>query len=875
VANVYHPWDTGHHGEDVNVLHLISLGILPNIYGAPAGLSPVAGRGYLNSASGQQFITTQGPGAAAPVLVEPAKPPPEAQSWVTWGKVIPISLGLRRISPQLIWLKAPVLIGVTATADFAVSWGYNADVNKSGTRCTALYANGTLIWTIGRGKILPGSWSWTFYPGTESQGQDPTMVADKGAANTPAYRNQMYGVFRNFPLQKFGFKLPGISAEIAWDEGEAPRSDSWNPADKDANVVLETAFTLKKPTITSFTGAEAFASSVRSRTYHRRGQYYLEIKLDNYDDAWRPRMIFYDWTTVGVGVALGDARLTVGAGNDATGVGAAMPMAGPLTRADIGTPSNYASVPGSPWVEGETIGFHVNMNAGYARARIVSRGGAWSAPVYYTGPSHIGAPPIINLGDPLYVMGTVSVPAYAALGSTADKQTVNFGASPFIGAIPDGATAWNGDGNTGVTGGDLPLQVFIEQIAKYVALDPATDLEFISIDDKIHGGLITEDTVFRDFLAVLGRAYGFDFVESDKIRIVKRVVAATYTVDKIIPREDMLTESDRALTTIRRKDDAPSEIELKYIDVTQQFRWNLQKARRVLFPVRTTNSDRKDSFSIPVITTANLALTSAGRALYREAMQNVDHKGSLLTKHLDLEPADIIEITVGDTQYTVKIAELSFAEDMRVSIRVINLLTDEDMEFTAEAGEPSLPYSPIASYLAATEGPDEASFSQFVANLFAAEGADTFAGDQRVLVLAATDRPDTFTGAQFLSDLAATDRPDGFAGVGGWTSTLTATDRPDVLAGEGGFTATLAATDRPDTFAGEARWAGTLTATDRPDTFAGVSTAGAAALAATDRPDTFAGAGGWTSALAATDRPDVLAATIDLTQVLDLDFTRM
>ena len=36
------------------------------------------------------------------------------------------------------------------------------------------------------------------------------MVADKGAENTPAYRNQMYGVFRNFPLEKFGFKLPGI-----------------------------------------------------------------------------------------------------------------------------------------------------------------------------------------------------------------------------------------------------------------------------------------------------------------------------------------------------------------------------------------------------------------------------------------------------------------------------------------------------------------------------------------------------------------------------------------------------------------------------------------------------------------------------------------
>src|SRR3954464_13591043 len=100
---------------------------------------PGKGSGVGNVSAGVHGLLPAPPPIPTPtvtVAVEPAKPPPEAQSWVPWGQVIPISLGLRRISPQIIWLKAPVLIGVTTKADFAVSWGYNGDVNKAGTRCT-------------------------------------------------------------------------------------------------------------------------------------------------------------------------------------------------------------------------------------------------------------------------------------------------------------------------------------------------------------------------------------------------------------------------------------------------------------------------------------------------------------------------------------------------------------------------------------------------------------------------------------------------------------------------------------------------------------------------------------------------------------------
>ena len=220
----------------------------------------------------------------------------------------------------------------------------------------------------------------------------------------------------------------------------------------------------------------------------------------------------------------------------------------------------------------------------------------------------------IAIGDPLYAYANVHFgPTVIWRSDGADQQTVNFGATPFLGAIPAGATAWNGDGGTESLLGTLPLRDFISKIATYSGLDPALDLDFVGIDDVIHGGMITETPTFRDFLTCWPSLW---------VRLLRGRAdphrppghRPSYTVDKAIPPRRPDRRSDRAITTTRRKDEVPNEIELNYIDVTQQFRWNIQKARRILFPVKTTESKRKDSFAIPIITNANDALTMAGKA---------------------------------------------------------------------------------------------------------------------------------------------------------------------------------------------------------------------------------------------------------------------
>lgn len=662
----------------------------------------------------------------------PAGPPaiPEAlnQAVGMWGKVIPISMGKRRLSPQIIWLKSPVSIGVTKTADFAVSWGYNADDNPENTVVTTLYADATKIWSVGEGALLPGGWSWTLYPGTETQMPDPTMLATNGPLETPAYRGQIYGVFKNFPLEKFGFKLPGISAEIVGSGGEAPRFDTWNPDDKHPHVALLNG----NLTLTKDTPEISFENTgVRSRTSHRRGQYYMEITLDAlWTGAWG-----MDWggaaSGIGLGVSLATAELIESAGFRDDGIGAATPMM-LWTLPDRLLQTGYEGVDGPPkWGVGETMGFYINMTEGYAQARNVSDNSDWTARLYYVHPPKHPTFTAISLGDPLFAHAAVQGSKHAGLGiEYSDQQTVNFGAKPFLGAIPPGATAWNGDGGAGGLLGVVPLRDFISKIAVYCGLVPELDLSFEGIDDVIQGGMITKDTTFTDFLSVLGRAYGFDYFEGEQIRIVKRVIGSTYTIDKDIPQEDLIVEGDRAIATNRRRDDSPNEIELSYIDVTQQFRWNIQRGRRILFPVKSTTSRRKDSFAIPIITDASDALTMATKAMFRDAAQNVDHTASLLPKHMAIEPSDILTLTAGDTEYTVKVTSVSMNVDGRIAITAVNLLTDEDMALVGDPGSPNLPYQGNRYYMDTSEG------------------ADAFSGKQSITRLAAVDRPDVFEAFQ-------------------------------------------------------------------------------------------------------------------------------
>mgnify|MGYP000212143901 CR=1 FL=1 len=64
---------------------------------------------------------------------------------------------------------------------------------------------------------------FTLYTGTETQGADPLIQADRGAANVPAYRGLAYIVFNELPLKDVGNTIAGAQVKV-----EVIRSGTWS-----------------------------------------------------------------------------------------------------------------------------------------------------------------------------------------------------------------------------------------------------------------------------------------------------------------------------------------------------------------------------------------------------------------------------------------------------------------------------------------------------------------------------------------------------------------------------------------------------------------------------------------------------------------------
>lgn len=82
-----------------------------------------------------------------------------------------------------------------------------------------IWADGKVIYDkTGQSGSTSAGLKFRLYRGTEEQGQDSLIVADKGTDGTPAYRGLVYVVFDRLPLKDFGNRIPNITAEITFNK---------------------------------------------------------------------------------------------------------------------------------------------------------------------------------------------------------------------------------------------------------------------------------------------------------------------------------------------------------------------------------------------------------------------------------------------------------------------------------------------------------------------------------------------------------------------------------------------------------------------------------------------------------------------------------
>ena len=151
----------------------------------------------------------------------------------TYGAPIPIVYGSARLAGNIIWaLPIREQEVVTESSSKGGGGGSQTTFEYYGTFAVALcdneiagirriWADSNLIFNNSDTATLEtlfASFEETsdisVYYGTETQEADSLIQADKGAANTQAYRGTAYIVFNNIALEKYGNRIPSISAEV-------------------------------------------------------------------------------------------------------------------------------------------------------------------------------------------------------------------------------------------------------------------------------------------------------------------------------------------------------------------------------------------------------------------------------------------------------------------------------------------------------------------------------------------------------------------------------------------------------------------------------------------------------------------------------------
>lgn len=149
-----------------------------------------------------------------------------------YGKDIPIVYGTMRIAGNVIW-STPIREtaheeeqGKGGSSSSVTTYTYDATFAVGlcegpiiGIR--RIWADAKLIYKMDEGVTLEeimasnrAASGFTIYTGSQTQQPDPLIQADKGAANTQAFRGHAYVVFNRLQLKDYGNRIPNITVEV-------------------------------------------------------------------------------------------------------------------------------------------------------------------------------------------------------------------------------------------------------------------------------------------------------------------------------------------------------------------------------------------------------------------------------------------------------------------------------------------------------------------------------------------------------------------------------------------------------------------------------------------------------------------------------------
>jgi len=287
--------------------------------------------------------------------------------------------------------------------------------------------------------------------------------------------------------------------------------------------------------------------------------------------------------------------------------------------------------------------------------------GATNQPnVFYDPTSSSSAFPRFSKGRVDFVaqrVGHVATQAQWAGSSMIERMFIwTWDARPFP-YWPDLTAVWS-DGANWITGhwvegkfGTSSLVAIISDICLRAGLQSA-DIDVSDITDQVDGFFISNPQTYRDSIEALQQAYFFDVVESDNVlKFITRGGNSVLAIseDDLVPPTGKKSNELFNVTRLQEVE-LPKRVNVVYMNRLSNYQSSTQYSQREI-----TSSLEVVTVDLPIVCDDQVGKNIADITLFSQWMGRTGYQFSLPVQYAQLEPTDVITVTVSGVTHRMRI----------------------------------------------------------------------------------------------------------------------------------------------------------------------------------------------------------------------------
>lgn len=190
------------------------------------------------------------------------------------------------------------------------------------------------------------------------------------------------------------------------------------------------------------------------------------------------------------------------------------------------------------------------------------------------------------------------------------------------------------------------------------------DLTTTSLTDTVRGYKISTVGSIRAALEPLRGSWPFDAIQSGyKLKFIRRggSSVASVTEDELDARN--ISDSPGVEFNITREMDTqlPKKIRVTYLDYNREYDIGEQYLERL-----NTDAINEQTIELPIVLTADEGIQKCEVLLYNYWLERRDVTFKLPPTYINLEPADIVTLTVGNLTYSLRLIAINYSSDCHI-----------------------------------------------------------------------------------------------------------------------------------------------------------------------------------------------------------------